>query len=165
MSQTLEIKKKIVEEITDKLQKSTSAIIVDYRGLRVDEVTELRRKFREAGVDYKVYKNTLARRAAENAGMQELVEELIGPNALAFSYDDPVAPAKIASDFAKSHKKLELKVGFVEGSFYDEEKLKEIANIPSREELLAKLLGSLQAPISNFAYLVQAMIDKEEKEE
>lgn len=165
MSKAIEIKKEVVAEITEKLQKSTAAVVVDYRGLKVDEVTELRRKFREAGVEYKVYKNTLVRRAAENAGMGELVKELVGPNAIAISYEDPVIPAKIASDFAKTHKNLELKVGIVEGAFYNEGKLMELANVPSREELIAKLLGSLKAPISNFAYLIKAIADKQAEEQ
>ena len=165
MSKAVEMKKAIVAEITDKLEKSTSAIIVDYRGLKVDEVTELRRKFTEAGVDYKVYKNTLMKRAAESLGMTELMEELQGPNAVAISYDDPVAPARIANEFAKNHKQLELKVGIVEGVFYDESKLKELADIPSREVLIAKLLGSLKAPVSNFAYLIKAIADAKEEQE
>lgn len=165
MSKAVEMKKAIVAEITDKLEKSTSAIIVDYRGLKVDEVTELRRKFTEAGVDYKVYKNTLMKRAAESLGMTELMEELQGPNAVAISYDDPVAPARIANEFAKTHKKLELKVGMVEGVFYDQDKLKELADIPSREMLIAKLLGSLKAPVSNFAYLIKAIADAKEEQE
>lgn len=165
MSKAVELKKGVVAEITEKLQNSTAAVVVDYRGLKVEEVTELRNKFREAGVEYKVYKNTLARRAAENAGMEELVKELVGPNGIAFSYDDPVAPAKIASEFAKAHKNLELRVGIVEGAFYNEDKLKELANVPSREVLIAKLLGSLKAPVSNFAYLVKAIADKKAEEQ
>ncbi|SDL32412.1 50S ribosomal protein L10 [Natronincola ferrireducens] len=165
MSKAVETKKGIVAEITEKLQNSTAAVVVDYRGLKVEEVTELRRKFREAGVEYKVYKNTLMKRAAENAGMTDLVESLVGPNAVAFSYDDPVAPARIASDFAKAHKNLELRVGIVEGAFYNEDKLKELADVPSREVLIAKLLGSLKAPVSNFAYLIQAIADQKAGEE
>lgn len=174
MSEAIDIKKEIVAEITDKLQRSVAAVIVDYRGLKVGEVTEFRKQCREQDLEYKVYKNTLTRMAAENAGMEELVEELVGPNAILFSYDDPVAAAKIADEFAKTHKNLELKVGFIEGAFYDKEKIKELASIPSREELIAKLLGSLKAPVSNFVrllqamnpasnfvYLLQAMIDKE----
>ncbi|AOY75114.1 50S ribosomal protein L10 [Clostridium formicaceticum] len=164
MSKAVETKKEIVAEITEKFQKSTAAVVVDYRGLKVEEVTELRRKFREAGVEYKVYKNTMMRRAAENAGMEELVKELIGPNAVAFSYDDPIAPAKIANEFAKTHKNLELRVGIVEGAFYNEDKLKELADVPAREVLIAKLLGSLKAPVSNLAYLLQAIADKKEAE-
>ncbi|WP_026478250.1 50S ribosomal protein L10 [Alkaliphilus transvaalensis] len=164
MSKAIDMKKELVAEITEKFQKSTAAILVDYRGLKVEELTELRKQFREAGVEYKVYKNTLMRRAAENAGMEELVKELVGPNAVAFSYDDPVAPARIAENFAKDHKKLELRVGVVEGAFYNESQLKELANIPSREVLVAKLLGSLKAPVSNFAYLVKAIAEKKEAE-
>lgn len=164
MSKAIEMKKETVAEITEKLQKATAAILVDYRGLKVEEVTELRTKFREAGIEYKVYKNTLMRRAAENAGMEELVKELVGPNAVAISYDDPIAPAKIADSFAKDHKKLELRVGIVEGAFYNEEQLKELATVPSREVLIAKLLGSLKAPVTNFAYLVKAIAEKKEAE-
>ncbi len=165
MAKAIDVKKQVVAEITDKFQRSTAAVVVDYRGLKVGEVTELRKLCREQGLEYKVYKNTLARMAAESVGMEELVKELVGPNAILFSYDDPVAAAKIANDFAKDHKNLELKVGIVEGSFYGEEKLKEFAAIPSREELIGKLLGSLKAPVSNFAYLLQAMVDKKEAEE
>lgn len=164
MTKAIDIKKEIVAEITDKFQRSTAAVIVDYRGLKVDELTELRKQCREKGLEYKVYKNTLTRLAAEKAGMNELVSELVGPNAIVFSYDDPVAAAKIASEFAKNHKNLELKAGIVEGVLYKDAKLEEFASIPSREELIAKLLGSFKAPISNFAYLVQAIIDKREAE-
>ena len=108
-----------------------------------------------ADLEYKVYKNTLARMAAKNAGMEELVEELVGPNAILFSYEDPVAAAKVANEFAKTHKDLKLKVGFIEGGFYSEEQVKELASIPPREELIAKLLGSLKAPVSNFVRLLQ----------
>lgn len=164
MSKAIEIKKQVVTEITEKLEKSVAAVVVDYRGLKVEEVTELRKQCREQGLEYKVYKNTLVRMAAENAGMGELVKELVGPNAILFSYEDPVAAAKLASDFSKTHKNLELKVGIVEGELYLDEKLKEFASIPSREELIAKLLGSLKAPVSNFAYLIQAIADKQEAE-
>jgi len=164
VTSAIDVKKEIVAEITDKFQRSVATVLVDYRGLKVGEVTELRRRCREQDLEYKVYKNTLMRMAAKNAGMDELVEELVGPNAILFSYEDPVAAAKVANEFARTHKNLELKVGFVEGTFYDEEKLKEFALIPSREELIAKLLGSLRAPLSNFAYLLQSVIDKREAE-
>ena len=165
MSKAIEMKKQVVDEIVDKFERSSAAIVIDYRGLKVEEATELRKRFREAGVDYKVYKNTLVKRAAEKAGASELVESLNGPNAIAFGYDDPVAPARIASEYAKDHEDLELKVGVVEGTFYDEGSLKKLANIPSREVLIAKLLGSLKAPISNFAYLAKAIADKKQEEE
>ena len=164
MSKAIERKKAVVEEISKKLNDSASAILYDYRGLTVEEVTELRSKFREAGIDYKVYKNTLVRRAAEIAGMEELKEVLTGPNAIAFGYEDPVTPAKIGSEFAKDHKNLELKAGIVEGEFFGEEEVKELASIPSREVLIGKLLGSIKSPVANFAYLVQAIADKKEEE-
>ncbi|MEN1762229.1 50S ribosomal protein L10 [Anoxynatronum sibiricum] len=164
MSKAIEMKKAIVEEIVDKFSKSTAAILFDYRGLTVEEVTELRKQFREAGVDYKVYKNTLVKRAIQEKGLSDFSELLDGPNAIAFSYDDPIIPAKIGSEFAKTHKSLELKAGIVEGAFLDEAKVNELASIPAREVLIAKLLGSLKAPVSNFAYLLQAVIDKKSAE-
>lgn len=164
MTKAIEKKQVVVQEIADKLQRASACIVVDYRGLRVDEVTELRDKFRAAGVDYKVYKNTLVRRAAAQVGSMEKFDDvnLIGTNAIAFSYDDPMTPAKIINDFAKTHPKLEFKMGYVEGEFYEAEGLKKLAGIPSKEELIAKLLGSLKAPMSNFVYLLDALIKKQE---
>lgn len=164
MTKAIEKKQVIVQEIADKLQKSSACIVVDYKGLRVDEVTELRNKFRAAGVDYKVYKNTMVRRAAAQLGSMDKFDDvnLIGTNAIAFSYDDPMTPAKIISDFAKTHPKLEFKMGYVEGEYYEAEGLKQLASIPSREELIAKLLGSFKAPMSNFVYLLDALIKKQE---
>ncbi|QUH25429.1 50S ribosomal protein L10 [Serpentinicella alkaliphila] len=164
MSNAKDLKSQVVNEITEKLQKSAAAIVVDYRGLKVEQVTELRKRCREQGVEYKVYKNTLVRMAAKNANMEELVSELVGPNAIVFGYDDPVAPAKIAGEFAKDNKALELKFGIVEGTFYNEDKIKELSTVPSKEVLIAKLLGSLKAPVSNFAYLVKAIAEKKEAE-
>jgi large subunit ribosomal protein L10 len=166
MSQkAMEIKGHVVSEIAEKLQKSSSAVVVNYKGLTVEEVTELRTKFREAGVEYKVYKNTLVRRAAKEVGIEQFNDELlIGTNAIAFGYEDPVAPARIVSDFIKTHPKMELKMGVVEGEFYDQNQIVELSNIPSREVLIAKLLGSLKAPVSNFAYLLDAMIKKQEEQ-
>ncbi|MEW9124332.1 MAG: 50S ribosomal protein L10 [Thermotaleaceae bacterium] len=162
MSSKLDAKKQVVEEIKDKFSKAQSAVIVDYRGLNVEEVTELRKKMREAGVEYKVYKNTMTRMAAQETGFEALLGDLTGPNAIAFGYNDPVTPAKILSDFAKDHKKLELKAGLVEGQYCDEEKIKAIANIPPREVLLAQFLGSIKSPLSNLAYLLQAIADKQD---
>ena len=164
MTKAIEMKKGVVAEIAEKLQKSASCVVVDYKGLKVEEVTELRNKFREAGIDYKVYKNTLVRRAAAEVGNMAQFDDvnLVGTNAIAFGYEDPVAPAKIVNDFAKTHPKIELKMGFVEGEFYDAKNIKKLAEIPSREELIAKLLGSLKAPVSNFVYLVDAIAKKQE---
>ena len=164
MTKAIEMKKGVVAEIAEKLQKSASCVVVDYKGLKVEELTELRNKFREAGIDYKVYKNTLVRRAAAEVGNMAQFDDvnLVGTNAIAFGYEDPVAPAKIVNDFAETHPKIELKMGFVEGEFYDAENIKKLAEIPSREELIAKLLGSLKAPVSNFVYLVDAIAKKQE---
>jgi large subunit ribosomal protein L10 len=165
LKKAMESKGHVISEITEKLQKSSSAIVVNYKGLTVEEVTELRNKFREAGVDYKVYKNTLVRRAAKEVGIEQFNDELlVGTNAIAFGYEDPVAPARIVSDFIKTHPKMELKMGVVEGEFYDQNQIVELSNIPSREALIAKLLGSLKAPVSNFAYLLDAMIKKQEEQ-
>ncbi|HBG8528251.1 TPA: 50S ribosomal protein L10 [Clostridioides difficile] len=166
MRKAIEIKSEVVSEIVEKLQKSSAAVVVDYKGLTVEEVTELRKQMREAGVDYKVYKNTLVRRAAKEVDIEQFNDELlVGTNAIAFGYDDPVAPARILKGFMDSHPKMKLKMGIVEGAFYDESKIVEMANIPSREVLIAKLLGSLKAPVSNFAYLIDAIAKKAEGQE
>ena len=163
MRKAIELKSQVVSEIVEKLQKSSSAIVVDYKGLTVEEVTELRKKMREAGVEYRVYKNTLVRRAAKEVGIAEFNDEkLVGTNAIAFGYEDPVAPARILKEFMDDHPKMQLKMGIVEGEFYNEAQIVEFANIPSREVLLAKLLGSLKAPMSIFAYLIDALIKKQE---
>lgn len=166
MSKAIDIKKSVVEEIAEKLQKSVSCVVVDYKGLTVEQVTELRNKFRTAGIDYRVYKNTLVRRAAAQVGnMEQFNDELlIGTNAFAFSYEDVLAPAKIIADFAKANPKLKFKMGFVEGAFYDEEGLEKLSKVPSREELIAKLLGSLKAPMSNFVYMLDAVAKQKEKQ-
>jgi len=160
MSQNFENKKVVVEEIREKFSSAKSAILVDYRGLTVGEATELRSKFREAGVEYKVYKNNLMKLAIKESSFEGLTADLSGPSAIAFGYEDPVTPAKIIKEFAKDHKNLELKAGVVEGVYYDNNKIIEIADIPSREVLLSRLLGSFQAPMSNFAYLIKNIADK-----
>ncbi|MBJ2355013.1 50S ribosomal protein L10 [Sphaerochaeta sp. S2] len=160
MSKNFENKKVKVEEIREKFSTAKSAILVDYRGLTVSEATELRNKFREAGVEYKVYKNNLMKLAIKESTFEGLTADLAGPSAVAFGYEDPVTPAKIIKDFAKEHKNLELKAGVVEGEYYDNVKIVEIADIPSREVLLSRLVGSFQAPVSNFAYLIKNIVDK-----
>lgn len=160
----LEKKKQIVEEITEKLQNSVSTVIVDYRGLTVAEITELRKQLREAGVEFKVYKNTLMRRAAEQAGLADLNEALVGPSAVAFSAEDVIAPAKILNNFAKEHEDLEIKIGVIEGKVASKEEVKAIAELPSREGLLSMLLSVLQAPIRNFALAVKAVSEQKEEQ-
>lgn len=164
MSNAIEAKKQIVEEIAGKLKSSVSTIVVDYRGLNVAEVTELRKQLREAGVDFKVYKNTMTRRAVEAAELEGLKDALTGPNAIAFSNEDVVAPAKILCNFAKEHDALEIKAGVIEGNIATVEEIKAIAELPSREGLLSMLLSVLQAPIRNFALAVKAVADQKEEQ-
>jgi large subunit ribosomal protein L10 len=164
MSSILEQKKQIVDEISDKLKASVSTIIVDYRGLDVSEVTELRKQLREAGIEFKVYKNTMVRRAAEAAGLEGLNEFLTGPNAIAFCNEEVVAPAKIINNFAKEHEALEIKAGVVEGAITSVEEVKAIAELPSREGLLSMLLSVLQAPMRNFALATKAVAEQKEEQ-
>ncbi|MCL6445490.1 MAG: 50S ribosomal protein L10, partial [Alicyclobacillus sp.] len=131
-----EEKAQLVQEIADRFARSKSVVVTDYRGLNVAEVTELRKQLREAGVEFKVLKNTLTRRALEQVELPGLETFLVGPAALAFGYDDPVAPARILNDFAKRHKALELKGGAVEGKIIDANGVVSLASLPSREGLL-----------------------------
>ena len=138
----------VVEELTKKFNESKSAILTDYRGLDVAEVTELRDKLREAGVDYKVVKNTLAFLAAKEAGHEEIKDFLTGPTAIAFSVEDPVAPAKVLSEFADDHEDLEIKSGIVEGDIIDVDGVTALADIPPREVLLGQVARGMKAPIT-----------------
>ncbi|KAB2329208.1 50S ribosomal protein L10 [Cytobacillus depressus] len=164
MSSAIEQKKQIVEDIADKLKGSVSTVVVDYRGLTVTQVTELRKQLREAGVEFKVYKNTLTRRAAEVAELTGLNEVLTGPNAIAFSTEDVIAPAKIINDFAKKNDALEIKAGVIEGNVASAEEIKALAELPSREGLLSMLLSVLQAPIRNLALAAKAVADQKEEQ-
>ncbi|TFD99330.1 50S ribosomal protein L10 [Jeotgalibacillus sp. R-1-5s-1] len=164
MSSVIEQKKQLVTEIQEKFQSSASSVIVDYRGLSVAEVTELRKQLREAGVEFKVYKNSMTRRAAEAAGLEGLSESLTGPNAIAFSAEDVVAPAKILNNFAKNHEALELKAGVIEGNVASLEQVKALADLPSREGLLSMLLSVLQAPIRGLAVATKAVADQKEEQ-
>ncbi|MFB7141155.1 MULTISPECIES: 50S ribosomal protein L10 [unclassified Bacillus (in: firmicutes)] len=164
MSAVLEAKKQVVSEVAAKLRDSKSTVVVDYRGLNVAEVTELRKQLREAGVEFKVYKNTLTRRAAEEAGLADLNESLTGPNAIAFSMEDVIAPAKVINDFAKKHEALEIKAGVIEGNVATVEEVKALAELPSREGLLSMLLSVLQAPIRNFALATKAVAEQKEEQ-
>ncbi|MFC5590217.1 50S ribosomal protein L10 [Sporosarcina soli] len=164
MSKVLEAKQAVVGEISDKLKASASVVVVDYRGLNVSQVTELRKQLREAGIDFKVYKNSMTRRAAEAAGLEGLNEYLTGPNAIAFSNEDVVAPAKILNDFAKQNDKLEIKAGVIEGAIATEADVKALAELPSREGLLSMLLSVLQAPMRNFALATKAVAEQKEEQ-
>ena len=157
-------KKQIVDEIAGKLKDSVSTVVVDYRGLNVAEVTELRKQLREAGIEFKVYKNSMTRRAADQVELSDLNEALTGPNAIAFSTEDVVAPAKILNDFAKKHEALEIKAGVIEGNVATVEEVKALAELPSREGLLSMLLSVLQAPVRNFALATKAVAEQKEEQ-
>ena len=151
----VELKQPVVAEISELLNGAASAVVVDYRGLTVEQDTQLRKKLREAGVSYKVYKNTMIRFAAKGTEFEALEPHLEGPTALAVSKTDATAPARVLAEFAKTADKLELKAGVVEGTYYDQKGIQVIATIPSREVLLGKLLGSIQSPITNFARVLK----------
>lgn len=157
-------KQAMVETITEKLQASKSTIIVDYRGLNVEQVTKLRTQLREAGIEFKVYKNALTRRAADAAGLGDLKEYFVGPVAVAFSNEDVVAPAKILNEFAKGNEALELKAGVIEGNITTLAEVQALADLPSREGLLSMLLSVLQAPIRNLALATKAVADQKEEQ-
>ena len=158
----VEIKKPIVYEISELLKDAKSAVLVDYRGLTVEQDTALRKQLREAGVVYKVYKNTMINFAVKGTEFEELSKHLEGPTAIAVSNEDATAPARVLYNFAKDAEALELKAGVVEGTYYDADGIKLIATIPSREELLSKFLGSIQSPITNFARVIKQIAEKEE---
>ncbi|MGL4847406.1 MAG: 50S ribosomal protein L10 [Clostridium sp.] len=162
MNKNRELKAAKVAEIKEKLEKAQGVVLADYQGLTVEEDTELRKSLREAGVEYKVYKNKLVARAAEELGLGDVVKYLEGPVSIAFGYEDATSPARILNDFAKTHKKIELKAGIVEKVVYDQDMIVKIASIPSKEVLIAKLLGSIKAPLSNLAYLLNAIKEKKE---
>lgn len=164
MSNVIEQKQQHVEVISEQLKNSVSTVLVDYRGLKVSEVTELRKQLRDAGIEFKVYKNTMVRRAADSQGLSELNEFLVGPSAIAFSNEDVIMPAKIIHEFSKKHEALEIKAGVIEGSFVPAEDVKSIASLPSRDGLLSMLLSVLQAPVRNFAYAVKAIGEEKEQE-
>ena len=160
MSAFIQEKELVVNEIKEKLDKASSAVVVDYRGITVAEADALRKRMREANVDYKIYKNTMMRRAVEGTEFAALAEVLKGPSGIAFGFEDATAPAKILDKFVKEFKKMELKGGVIDGEYYDAAGVSQIAQIPSRDELIAKLLGSFQAPIGSFARVIQAIADK-----
>lgn len=157
----VELKQPIVEAISEEIKDAQSVVLVDYRGLTVAQDTELRKQLREAGVIYKVYKNTMMKRAFEGTEFEGLQDCLEGPSAIAISKDDATAPARIICKFAKTADKLELKGGVVEGNVYDVAGLTELSQIPSREELLSRLLGSMQSPITNFARVIKQIAEKD----
>lgn len=163
MSKNQELKATQIEQIKENLEKAQSVVFVDYRGLTVEQDTVLRKQLREAGVEYKVLKNTLIKRAVDELQITGLDEHLNGPTAVAFGMNDPASPAKILNDTIKATKKMELKCGLIEKSYIDAKGVESLANLPSREVLLAKMLGSMTAPIANLVYALNAI--KESKEQ
>ena len=156
----VELKQPIVAEISEAIKDAQSVVLVDYRGLTVEQDTALRKQLREAGVTYKVYKNTMMNFAFKGTDFEGLAPYLEGPSAVAISTTDATAPARILAKFAKDAKALEIKAGVVEGTVYDATGMQAIAQIPSREELISKLLGSLQSPITNFARVMNQLAEK-----
>ena len=156
----IEIKKPIVEEISATIKDAQSVVLVDYRGLTVAQDTELRKQLREAGVTYKVYKNTMMNFAFKGTDFETLAPFLDGPSAMAVSTTDATAPARVLAKFAQTANKLEIKAGVVEGTLYDADGMKAISAIPSRDELLSKFLGSIQSPITNFARCMNQLAEK-----
>ncbi len=154
----LKHKEAIVKEIEEKIENSKSIVVVDYKGLTVAQATELRSRFRENDVEYKVYKNTLSRRAFENLGYTDILEHLTGPNAIAFAISDATASAKVTTKFSEENNKLEIKAGMLGTEVIDAAQVAKLAKIPSREVLIGKLVGSLNAPISNFVNTTQQLL-------
>ncbi len=152
-----------VKEIEDKFDRAQCIVLANYQGIDVEEDTQLRKLMREAGVDYKVYKNRLVKIVAQKLGYDFLLDHLEGAVSIAFGYNDVVLPAKILNDFSEKSGKLSLKIGIVRNEFYDNDKIKKLASIPSKDVLMAKLLGSIRSPLSKFVYVVNAV--KESKNE
>ncbi|MFV8806213.1 50S ribosomal protein L10 [Aerococcus urinaeequi] len=162
--QAIAKKQQEVNEVVEKINAANSLVVVDYLGLSVAEVTELRKQLREAGVEFKVIKNTIMRRALDSQELEYHEEVFQGPTAVAFGMEDAVAPAKILSDFAKKAEALELKGGILEGKVLSKEEIQQIAKLPNREGLLSMLLSVLQAPVRNVAYAVKAVADAKDED-
>ena len=156
----VELKQPVIDEISANIKDAQSVVVVDYRGLTVAEDTQLRKELREAGVTYKVYKNTMMNFAFKGADYESLAPVLEGPSAIAISTEDATAPARILAKFAKTAPALEIKAGVVEGTFYDANGMQAVAAVPSRDELLSKLLGSLQSPITNLARVLNQIAEQ-----
>ncbi len=165
MNQTIiDNKKAVVTEIADKMRASDSTVVVEYRGLTVKEVTELRRELRAEDVEFKVYKNSLAQRAAAEVGYDALTETLTGPNAIAFG-KDAVAPARVLAKFAKTHEKLVIKAGAVEGKVVDVDTINALSKLPNRDGMISMLLGCFQSPVRSFACVIKAVADQKAESE
>ena len=149
----------VIDEIKEKLERAQSAVIIDYIGITVAEADAMRKKLREANVDYTVYKNTLVKRAIAGTKYEELAQVLDGPSAFALSYDDATAPARVLDEVMKEYKKMSFKAGVVEGVYFDAKGMEAIAAIPGRDQLIAKFMGSIQSPVSKLVRTFQAIAD------
>ena len=152
----------IIDEIKEKLDGAQAAVVIDYMGITVAEADAMRKTLREANVDYTVYKNTLIKRAIEGTDFAPLAEVLDGPSALAISTEDATAPARTLNKIIKDFKKMEFKAGVVEGTYYDKAGIEAVAEIPSRDELIAKFMGSIQSPVSKFVRTLAAIAEEKE---
>ncbi|MBQ3424478.1 MAG: 50S ribosomal protein L10 [Clostridia bacterium] len=161
MSKNLEVKKGVVADIKAKFEKAQTAVLVDYRGLNVAEDTELRNQLRKAGVEYAVLKNTMINLAVKDMGIDEIKPHLEGPTAVAFGYEDAIAPAKVLSEYIKKTKKMNIKCGVCDGAYLDEAGVQALANTPSREVLIAKIMGSMMSSVSKFVYALEAIRKKQ----
>ena len=162
MKEAYKQKQIVIDEIKDKFERAESAVVIDYMGITVEQADAMRKKLREANVDYTVYKNTLVKRAIEGTDYEQLGEILEGPSAFAFSFEDATAPARVLNESIKEFKKMEFKAGIVEGEFYDKDGITQIADIPSRDVLISKFMGSIQSPIANFARVVKQIAEQQE---
>ena len=158
--ESLQAKQAVIDEIKDKFERAKSAVVIDYMGITVEEADSMRKQLREAGIDYTVYKNTLVNRAIQGTEYESLAQVLNGPSAFAFGYEDATAPARELNSVIKKLDKMSFKAGIVEGEFYDQEGILAIAKLPSRDELIAKFMGSMKSPVSKLAYLLQAIADQ-----
>ena len=157
----LEQKKQIVADLADQIRNSAAGVLVNYQGITVDNDTKMRKALREAGVKYMVMKNSLTGRACDEVGMGDMKQYLTGMTAIAIGTTDPVAPAKVLKEYAEKVESFQILAGYLDGAVVDAETVNKLADIPSKEVLLAKLLGSIKSPLYNFAYAIQAIIDKD----
>jgi large subunit ribosomal protein L10 len=160
--ESLRQKQAVIDEIKDKFSRASSAVVIDYMGITVAEADGMRTKLRDAEVDYKVYKNSLVNRAVDGTEFDQIKEILAGPSAFAFGFEDATAPARVLNGVMKEYKKMTFKAGIIDGVFYDAAGISQIAEIPSRDVLIAKFLGSIQNPVSSFVRVLAAIADKEE---
>lgn len=163
MNKNRQIKELKVKEIAEKMGNAKSLVLVDYQGISVEEDTELRKNLREANVEYRVYKNSLVKRATKEVGIDGLDDYLAGPVSIAFGYEDETTAARLLAEFAKKAKKLEIKGGYIEGEVYDSELMDKLSKIPSKEELISKFLGSITSPLSKLVYVLDSVAKSQEE--